>query len=531
MDLRILLAVSPIILILILMVFLRWSALRSMILAFFLTLLISFYWQVQKNYLFASIFKGLFVSIDIILIVFGALFLLFLLEQAGAFTAIDFLLRSISNDKRIQAILIAWFFGAFIEGIAGFGTPAAMAGPLLLALGFPALAAVVLALIANSTPVTFGAVGTPILLGLGGTLSLPREELLIISKNAAFIHSLIALFMPLLIVFVLTKFFSEKKNFAQALPISLWAGFCFALPYFLTAYFLGPEFPSIFGAAIGLFIFSLTTKNGFLTPKDKFEFKKSQPSFWKGTEKIKLAKKPKMNYFKALLPYLLVSLVLIITRIDLFNFGTFIKKISLNFSNIFGTTVSHSFPVFYNPGVIFFLVGLFSLFIYQVNFSQGISLVKKSFKKITPAFFTLVFALGLVQIFVYSGNNFTGWESILILVANYLAHLFGHFFVLISPFIGLLGSFIAGSNTVSNILFGPFQLQTAKVIGGVMLILALQAVGGAIGNMIAVHNIVAASATVGLVGQEGRIMRYTIIPALVYALIAGLIGLVLWFVV
>ena len=238
-----------------------------------------------------------------------------------------------------------------------------------------------------------------------------------------------------------------------------------------------------------------------------------------------------MNYFKALLPYLLVSLVLIITRIDLFNFGTFIKKISLNFSNIFGTTVSHSFPVFYNPGVIFFLVGLFSLFIYQVNFSQGISLVKKSFKKITPAFFTLVFALGLVQIFVYSGNNFTGWESILILVANYLAHLFGHFFVLISPFIGLLGSFIAGSNTVSNILFGPFQLQTAKVIGGVMLILALQAVGGAIGNMIAVHNIVAASATVGLVGQEGRIMRYTIIPALVYALIAGLIGLVLWFVV
>lgn len=513
------------------MVFLRWSALRSMVLAFFLTLLVSLYWEVQKNYLFASILKGFFVSIDIILIVFGALFLLFLLEQVGAFTTIDFLLRSISNDKRIQVILIAWFFGAFIEGIAGFGTPAAMAGPLLLALGFPALAAVVLALIANSTPVTFGAVGTPILLGLGGTLSLPREELLIITQNSALIHSIIALFMPLLIIFVLTKFFSEKKNFTQAIPISLWAGFCFALPYFFTAYFLGPEFPSIFGAAIGLLFFSLTTKKGFLVPKDKFEFKKVWPSFWKGTEKIKLTKKPKMNYFKATLPYLLVSLVLIITRINLFNSGNLIKKISFNFNNIFGTSISHSFQIFYNPGIIFLLVGLTSLFIYKVDFSQGISLIKKSFQRVTKAFFTLVFALGLVQIFIYSGNNLTGWESIPILVANYLAKIFGHFFVLISPFIGMLGSFIAGSNTVSNILFGPFQFQTAKVIGGVLLILALQAVGGAIGNMIAVHNLVAASATVGLVGKEGRIMRYTILPALVYALFAGLIGLVLWFII
>ena len=170
-----LLSFSPIALIFILMVGFRWPAVKAMPLAFALALLlVLLIWQTPLNWVLASSLNGIVLAFKIILIVFGALILLFTLRESGALAAINRGFVSISPDRRIQAIIVAWLFGAFIEGSAGFGTPAALVAPLLLSLGFPALASVLVALVANSTPVSFGVVGVPTIIGIGETLNTPE---------------------------------------------------------------------------------------------------------------------------------------------------------------------------------------------------------------------------------------------------------------------------------------------------------------------------------------------------------------------
>lgn len=217
-----LLAVIPIATIFILMVGLRWSATKAMPFAFVVTLiLVLFIWRTPLNWILASSLNGVVIAMKIILIVFGALTLLFTLRESGALGTINRGFASISHDRRIQTIIVAWLFGAFIEGSAGFGTPAALVAPLLLSLGFPALAAVMVALIANSTPVSFGAVGTPTIIGIGTSLDTP-EIIKTLSEHGmdysqfihrlgewtALQHAIPGIFMPLIMVVMLTRFFS-----------------------------------------------------------------------------------------------------------------------------------------------------------------------------------------------------------------------------------------------------------------------------------------------------------------------------------
>ena len=169
------LASLPILTIFVFMVGLKWPATRAMPLAFLVTIILAaFVWETPLNWISASTLNGLVITFEIILIVFGALALLFTLRESGALSAINRGFTNISPDKRIQVIIVAWLFGGFIEGAAGFGTPAALAAPLLLSLGFPALAAVMLALIANGAAANFGAVGTPTIIGI--TLQILQEQ-------------------------------------------------------------------------------------------------------------------------------------------------------------------------------------------------------------------------------------------------------------------------------------------------------------------------------------------------------------------
>ena len=170
-----LIAFIPIAVIFVLMVGFRWGATRAMPIAFLAALLLALLvWGTPGNWILAACVNGAGIAIQILLIVFGALAVLFTLRESGALAAINAGFHRISPDRRVQAIIIAWFFGGFIEGSAGFGTPAALAAPLLLSLGFPALAAVMVSLIANSTPVSFGAVGTPTLIGVGQSTNIPQ---------------------------------------------------------------------------------------------------------------------------------------------------------------------------------------------------------------------------------------------------------------------------------------------------------------------------------------------------------------------
>ena len=548
-----LMAVIPIAAIFILMVGFRWPATKAMPLSFGLTLLIVLLvWKTPLNWVLASSLNGVVIALKIIIIVFGALTLLFTLKESGALAAINRGFKSISPDRRVQAIIIAWLFGAFIEGSAGFGVPAALVAPLLLSLGFPALAAVMVALIANSTPVSFGAVGTPTLIGVGTSLKTPEivanladngleygEFIHQIGVWTALQHSLPGILIPLIMVVMLTRFFGEKRSIKEGLviwPYAIFAGLCFVVPYLVIAIFLGPEFPGMIGGLMGLAILIPATKAGFLVPKKSWDFpdKTKWEKNWMGSISIKGDNDHvKISLFKAWIPYILIGLLLVLSRVQFLPFNGWVKSLNFVSPELFGTTVITDFAPLSIPGIMpFLLIALLSIPLFGMKRKQVGIAWGEAVKRIKGPFIALIFAVPLVRIMMQSGTNPNEYLSMPIAMAQSMVSVFQGAWPMVDAFIGALGSFMSGSNTVSNMLFSLFQYSIAENLGiSHLLVVSLQNVGGALGNMICVHNVIAACATVGLIGVEGLLIKRNLIPMTIAAIMVGIVGLILTFIV
>lgn len=550
LGLQAFLAFSPILVAAVLLVGLRWPARRAMPIVYVVAVLIAlFAWQVSPIRVIASTIQGLFITFDILLIIFGAILLLNTLKHSGAVTVIRNGFSTISADRRVQAIIIGWLFGSFIEGASGFGTPAAIAAPLMVALGFPAMAAVMLGMMVQSTPVTFGAVGTPILVGVRGGLDTPElsaqlaaigltfnDYLRLITVRAAVIHGIVGTLMPLLMVVMMTRFFGKNKSWTEGLsmaPFAIFSGLAFTIPYTLTGLLLGPEFPSLLGALVGLAIVVTAARRGFLLPKDTWDFAPAsewQPE-WLGQIEMKLddltGKRP-MSTGMAWAPYLLVAFFLVLTRLPQLPIGSTLRSIlKVEWKDIFGTGITASTTPLYLPASILVVVVLITFFLHRMSRNELQLAISDSSKVILGAGFVLIFTVPMVRVYINSGVNALGIASMPISMAEWVAVNVGGIWPLFAPTIGALGAFIAGSNTVSNLMFSLFQHGVAErlLISGAAIV-ALQSVGAAAGNMIAIHNVVAASATVGLLGQEGATLRKTAIPTFYYLLLAGAIGLI-----
>ena len=545
-----LLAFSPIILAGILLIGFRLPAKYAMPITFILTFLIAYcFWGMSFNRILASSFQGLIITSSILWIIFGAILLLNTLKHSGAINTINHGFSSISKDRRIQVILIAWLFGCFIEGASGFGTPAAVAAPLMVAVGFPPLSAVVFGMMIQSTPVSFGAVGTPMLVGVQGGLN---KELItnqlnkidleweyffrVIVSDVAIIHAICGTFMPVLLIMIMTHFFGAKKKWINDIvsifPFAIFAALCFTVPYLITAIFLGPEFPSIFGGLFGMAIVTLAVKCNFLVPKDIWEFEKSSkwPKHWLGDINMKLKNnnKKKIGSFVSWFPYILLAFFLILSRTN-DNLNKFLKSVNINFLNILEEEkINAIFHFLYSPGSILLLVSLITFFIHKMNFRQINHAFRDSTKIIFGAGFVLLFTVPLVRIMINSGINYNDFVSMPVAMAKGVSNTMGDVYPFFAPTIGAIGAFLAGSNTVSNLMLSQFQFETAIILelSGALMV-AAQSVGAAAGNMIAIHNVVAASATVGLLGREGMTLRITILPTIYYLLFSGLIVLCL----
>ena len=546
-----LVAFSPIVVAAVLLVGLNWPAKRAMPVAFLLTVFIALWgWQMSPTRVFASTLQGLVITVTVLWIVFGAILMLNTLKHTGAITAIRGGFTNISPDRRIQAIIIAWCFGAFIEGASGFGTPAAIAAPLLVAIGFPALAAVLLGMMIQSTPVSFGAVGTPILVGInkgldnqaiGQTLSAGGSSwdiyLQQVTTNVALIHATVGTLMPVLMVMMLTRFFGRNRSWTEGLsilPFAIFAGLAFTVPYALTGMLLGPEFPSLIGGLVGLALVVTAARAGFLVPKNSWDFapENEWPAEWLGSLKLDLkeaAGRP-MSLMLAWLPYVALALLLVASRVSP-EFKASLLSVSLAFTDLLGEKgVSASIEPLYLPGGLLVLCSLLATLIQARALGPLGRAVNESSRTLIGAGFVLIFTVPMVRIFINSGVNGADLASMPVTTANFAAGLVGEFFPALSATIGALGAFIAGSNTVSNMMFSQFQFEVAQTLGvSTAAMLALQAVGAAAGNMIAIHNVVAASATVGLLGREGATLRKTALPTLYYLLVTGLIGLALMY--
>lgn len=533
-------ALTPVLAVFLFLVALRMPARRAMPLSLALTATLALaVWRIPPVQIAAAAIEGLIIAATILWIVFGALLLLNTLKLGGALDVIREGFTRITPDRRAQAIIIAWLFGAFIEGAAGFGTPAAIGAPLLVALGFPPLAAVVLTLVADSTPVSFGAVGTPVLIGLAQGLRLgsagaleglplpPAYFLRAVAVQAISMDMLMGTLMPLLLALLLTRCFGPRRSWRDGLAVwkfALFAGLSFTLPALLVAVFLGPEFPSLLGGLIGLAVVVPAARRGFLLPDEVWDFDTPAATVpAKAAESI-----PPMSLARAWLPYLLVAGLLVLTRLDALPFKGWLQSVVIGWGDILGTGINAAAAPLYLPGTIFVLVALLTAGLHGLSRARVGETWRVSAHTLVGSAITLCAAVPLVRIFINSGGNGLGLQSMPIELATLAAAAMGRAWPLAAPWIGALGAFISGSSTFSNMMFALFQFTVAWEVGAeARVILAQQMLGANAGNMICVLNVVAAASVVGLEGEEGAIIRFTLVPMVYYVVMAGWLGLLL----
>ncbi|MCA9261546.1 MAG: L-lactate permease, partial [Planctomycetales bacterium] len=434
---------------------------------------------------------------------------------------------------------------------AGFGTPAAVCVPLLAGLGFPAMAAVVSGMVIQSTPVSFGAVGTPILVGvkngLGGAEQVAsyatangyadwQALLPAIGARTALLHAIIGTLIPLMLVCLLTRFYGAKRSAAEGLRIwrfALAAALAMTVPYALIARWLGPEFPSLLGSLIGLAVMIPAARRRWFLPADEpvwdFAPRESWEESWKGYgETTDRGPEAEMSLARAWAPYVLIAGLLVASRLPALGLGELLKMATLESTNVWGTTVSISVQPLYLPGTMFVLASLATAWLHgmdRVSFGRA---ARRSRRTLVEASTALAFAVPMVQVFINSTGGAAGFDSMPVELARSAASVVGSGWPAVGPLIGGMGAFAAGSNTLSNMMFSLFQFDVAQRIGyDPLWAVALQAVGGAAGNVICVHNVVAASAVAGLIGREGDVIRRTSLVFLYYVATAGAIGLAL----
>ncbi|PIE74336.1 MAG: lactate permease [Deltaproteobacteria bacterium] len=535
----------PVVVILVFMMALKISSKVSLSTSLVLTALIAFFvWEMPAQALGAYTIFGFLKAFDILVIVFGAILILNTLKASGAMSVINKGFNNISTDRRVQVIIIGWAFGAFIEGAAGFGTPAALAAPLLVGLGFPALGAAMTTLLLDSSPVSYGAVGTPtnaIGQTIGTQITGAGYEFDAFMHNVtiytAFIHSIVALLVPLFVVALMVRIFGKNKSFKDALPIvpfALLGSISFVVPYLLIANFAGFEIPSLIGGIVSLGALVLAAKAKFLTPKQSWDFppKENWPDEWSGDAQAKEdAPSANMSLFMAWLPYIIISLILVLTRIPAIGLKGILTTWTISFPEIFGVAkTAYVFKYGYLPGIIpFILVAILTFFLHKMSKEKIIQSFAITFSQVSKAAIPLAAGVAMVQLMLNTDNNPNNLASMLSLMAKFFADLAGEAYVVVAPSIGILGAFFSGSNTVSNILFSGLQFEAAHLVSlNKEVIIALQNVGGAIGNMVCVNNIVAVAATVGLLGKgEHKLLTYNTLPTILYTILAVIIGFVM----
>lgn len=533
-------AAVPILLCVFLMTVCGWPAKRAMPLSWLLTAISAgMLWKMDLLHIASRTICGFLSASEILMIIFGAILLMNVLRMSGAMASIDRMFSHITRDARLQCVLIGFVFAGFIEGAAGFGTPAALAAPILISLGFPPLAAATVCLIYNSWPVEPGPVGVPLLtasatvrdavIAGGGD---PDTFTRVLTKWVVIPHCIGGILIIFIGVMVLCRVFGRNHSFRDAigaLPFCLFAGFTVGTLYLLMGLFAGPDLTSMvaFIGALPILVFAI--RRGWFVPEKVWTFEgyeKWGDSSWGKSSVAERVVDRKMNTVRAWMPYIMIGILLVLTRVDVFRIKKLLNSdpLILHVSSILGVQgVNWDFKVLYNPGIFPFIpVALAASVLFGMKKEETLRALKGTVRQISGAAIALLFGVAMVNLYRYTGTG-TG-DSMLYTLAHAMAALFSHAYFIAAPLIGVLGAFMSGSNTVSNTLFASIQYETATILGiSQVLIVALQCMGGAIGNMICVHNIVAVCATTGTNGAEGRLIRTNIIPCLIYAFTVALI--------
>lgn len=499
-------AASPIAAILIAMLGLRWSAARAGVAGLALTLALA--WTAfglgrralpEQGVVGAtggSLLEAGFIAATILWIILPALSIHELQQRGGALDVLRRAMARLSPDPRITALLVAWFFVLFVEGAAGFGTSVALAAPFLVAAGFGRVEAVTIALVGHAVGVSFGAVGTPILPQVAVTPFSGRE---LASITAAY-HSVAGGLMPLAAMLLVTRSLPAERRGGRAIwGWTLAAAALFLVPQQLIATFVGPELPALGGALIGglAFVAALRVARGA----------SGEDGDGPGAGPL----------VRAAAPYLaLVGLVLLTRLLPPLREALTAPALRWSLGPFSG-----EMAVLYHPGTMLAAAFLIGALVQRAPRAQLTAALTAAVRQLVPVTIALVAMLSISRVMVYAGMI----DALAVAAATAA----GAAWPLFAPFVGVLGTFVTGSATASNILFSDFQLATAQRSGLPPLpILGAQGFGAAVGNIICPHNVIAAGATVQLAGREGEVLRRTLGIAVLYAAAGGVLALLVF---
>jgi lactate permease len=492
-------------------------------LVYFLVLVRS---RLDPNLVNATVVNGTLSALTPISIIWGAILLSQTLRRSGAERIIGNWLKKVSPNPVAQLMIVGWAFSFMIEGSSGFGTPAAIAAPLLVGLGFEAVPVAILTLVMNSVPVTFGAVGTPMWFGFS-QVPLSPSEILSVSWKSAVMNSVAALFVPIIALRFVVGWSLIRENL---LYIYLSILSC-VLPSLVLSRF-NYEFPSLIGGAIGLCLSALMAKRQVgLMPIAGDEAEMSPLS-------------ERDEQVRAFTPYLMLIAILVVTRVPFLPFrawlnaeyprltldwgslGIFSVSVALVFKldSTFGTSSAWSYNSLYVPALIpFVAVVLLSMPVLRIDFQALRKVVADMTKRLSGPSVTLVGALVMVQLMTLGGD-----QALTGVIGRQFAAVMGKSWPFFAPALGALGAFFSGSATVSNLTFAGIQDSIAHTLGFERTsTLALQSVGAAMGTIVSISNIVAVCSILGLVNQEGFILKRASIALVIYGLVAGLSGLII----
>lgn len=462
-------------------------------------------------------------------IIVAAVFLYKLTVKSGQFEVIRSSVLSITDDQRLQVLLIGFCFGAFLEGAAGFGAPVAITAALLVGLGFNPLYAAGLCLIANTAPVAFGALGIPIIVA-GQVTGIDAFHIGAMTGRQL---PLLSLFVPFWLVFMMDGLRGVKETW----PAALVAGLSFAVTQYFTSNFIGPELPDITSALASLIALTLFLK--VWQPKRSFAAATGSV----GAAMVQTGGSQPSPYslgeiFKAWSPFLILTVLVTIWTLKPFKAAFASGGAMYNF--VFNFAIPHldqlvikTAPIVAAPtampavfkldpisatGTAIFLSALISMAVLKINVKTGLTTFKETLFELRWP----ILSIGMVLAFAFV-TNYSGMSSTMALVLAGTGAAFPFF----SPFLGWLGVFLTGSDTSSNALFSSLQATTAHQIGvNDTLLVAANTSGGVTGKMISPQSIAVACAATGLVGKESDLFRFTVKHSLFFATIVGLITLV-----
>ncbi len=444
-----------------------------------------------------STFNGMLFGLwPVAWIVITAVFIYNLSVKTGEFEIIKNSLASISDDRRMQALLIAFSFGAFLEGAAGFGTPVAISAAMLAGLGFSPIYAAGICLLANTAPVAFGAIGIPII--VAGQVS--GVDSMAISQMAGRTLPFLSVIVPLYLVILM----SGWKKGMEVWPAALVSGGSFAIAQFLSANYLGPMLPDILASIAS--IICLVVFLQFWHPKESWRFAHEAAS--EGREKLKYTGG---QVFRAWTPFILLSIFVAAWGIqsikDVLDYFSLFKLQIPGLHNMVlrgdkPVAAVYAFNLLSAGGTAILLAGLFSVPVMGASARTAMDVAGQTLKSLRWPIFTISMILGFAYIM-----NFSGMATTLGLAFAATGKIFPFF----APFLGWLGVFMTGSDTSTNALFGKLQEVTATKIGvDPVITVSANTCGGVCGKMISPQSIAVATAATGNVGKEGDIFRFTL---------------------